>query len=49
LQNVKSHHNYAYWKVPTPELLNWVLLSKSVEISGYLKYELHIKETVLCF
>jgi hypothetical protein len=44
---VKSHHNYAYWKIPTPELLELGLLSSSAEVSGYLKYELHFKETVL--
>jgi hypothetical protein len=44
---MKSHYNYAYWNVPTPELLELGLLSSSAEVSGYLKYELHIKEIVL--
>jgi len=26
LQNVKSHYQYAYWKVPTPDLLYLVAI-----------------------
>ena len=28
---------------------NWGLFSSSAEVSGFLKYEFHIKGTVLCF
>ena len=33
------HQSFWYWR----------LLSSSAEVSGYLKYELHTKGTVLCF
>jgi hypothetical protein len=42
LQNLKSQYQYAYWKVPTPELWYWWLLSSSAEVPGFLKYEVHI-------
>jgi len=36
-----SYWHQSFWK--------WVLLSSSAEVSGFFKYELHIKGTVLCY
>ena len=47
LQIVKSQYQYAYRKVPTPELL--VLFSSIAEVSGFLLYQLHTKGTELYF
>jgi hypothetical protein len=48
VQNVKSQNQYAYWKVLTPECLESEA-AVLAEVSGFLKYELHIKGTVLYF
>jgi len=49
LHNVKSQYHCAYWKVQTPEPLEWGAISLTADISGYLEYQLHIKGTVLYF
>jgi len=41
-----SMHTGMYWH---QNLWYWRLLSSSAEVSGYLKYELRINGTVLCF